>query len=74
VSAPVPTASFLFGTAAGAVARACGSSATGPSGNRPLHRRSPSRLGYLCELAWLAPRMLRAVQYLGYVLVGGTRA
>lgn len=35
--------------------------------------RSMSRLAYLRRLAWLMPRMARAVPYLGYIGVVGTR-
>jgi ubiquinone/menaquinone biosynthesis C-methylase UbiE len=35
--------------------------------------RTISRPAYLRKLAWLMPRMLRAMPYLGYVVVGGTR-
>jgi ubiquinone/menaquinone biosynthesis C-methylase UbiE len=33
-----------------------------------------SRLTYLRKMAWLMPRMIRSMPYLGYVVVGGTRA
>lgn len=33
-----------------------------------------SRRAYLRKLAWLMPRMVRTMPYLGYVVVGGTRA
>ena len=36
--------------------------------------RSVSRPAYIEKMAWLMPRMLRAMPYLGYVVVGGTRA
>jgi len=36
--------------------------------------RALSRPAYLRKLAWLMPRMMRAMPYLGYVVVGGTRA
>jgi ubiquinone/menaquinone biosynthesis C-methylase UbiE len=36
--------------------------------------RSVSRIAYVQKMAWLMPRMLRAMPYLGYVVVGGTRA
>lgn len=35
--------------------------------------RSVSRTSYLRRLAWLMPRMARAVRYLGYIAVVGTR-
>lgn len=33
-----------------------------------------SRPAYVRKMAWLMPRMMRAMLYLGYVVVGGTRA
>ena len=36
--------------------------------------RSVSRPVYIEKMAWLMPRMLRAMPYLGYIVVGGTRA
>jgi ubiquinone/menaquinone biosynthesis C-methylase UbiE len=35
--------------------------------------RAISRPAYLRKLAWLMPRMMRAMPYLGYVVVGGRR-
>ncbi|MGH3441207.1 MAG: hypothetical protein ACRDUY_04015, partial [Nitriliruptorales bacterium] len=35
--------------------------------------RGMSRLAYLRRLSWLMPRMARAVPYLGYIAVVGTR-
>jgi ubiquinone/menaquinone biosynthesis C-methylase UbiE len=35
--------------------------------------RALSRPAYVRKMAWLMPRMLRAMPYLGYVVVGGTR-
>jgi ubiquinone/menaquinone biosynthesis C-methylase UbiE len=35
--------------------------------------RSLSRLAYLKKMAWLMPRMQRAVPYLGYIVVAGTK-
>jgi hypothetical protein len=32
-----------------------------------------SRPAYIRKMAWLMPRMLRALPYLGYVVVGGRR-
>jgi SAM-dependent methyltransferase len=36
--------------------------------------RAFSRPAYMRKMAWLMPRMMRAMPYLGYVVVGGTRA
>jgi SAM-dependent methyltransferase len=36
-------------------------------------RRAMSRLSYARKIAWLMPRMARAVPYLGYILVSGTK-
>jgi SAM-dependent methyltransferase len=35
--------------------------------------RAMSRLGYARKMAWLMPRVARAVPYLGFILVSGTR-
>jgi hypothetical protein len=35
--------------------------------------RAISHPAYLRKLGWLMPRMMRAMPYLGYVVVGGTR-
>ena len=35
--------------------------------------RSMSRLCYLRKMLWLMPRVARAVPYLGYILVSGSR-
>jgi len=35
--------------------------------------RAMSRLSYACKMAWLMPRVARAVPYLGYILVSGTK-
>jgi SAM-dependent methyltransferase len=35
--------------------------------------RAMSRLSYARKIAWLMPRMARAVPYLGYILVSGTK-
>jgi SAM-dependent methyltransferase len=35
--------------------------------------RTLSRLAYLKKMAWLMPRMQRAVPYLGYIVVAGTK-
>jgi hypothetical protein len=32
-----------------------------------------SQPAYIRKLGWLIPRMMRAMPYLGYVVVGGTR-
>ena len=37
-------------------------------------RRAVSRPAYLRKLAWLMPRMIRSMPYLGYVVIGGVRA
>lgn len=36
--------------------------------------RAVSRAAYIRKMVWLAPRMIRAMPYLGYVVVTGTRA
>ena len=46
----------------------------GPLGTARFMAKSLSRLAYIEKMAWLMPRMLRAMPYLGYVVVGGTRA
>ena len=35
--------------------------------------RAMSRLSYARKMAWLMPRVARAVAYLGYILVSGTK-
>jgi len=35
--------------------------------------RAMSRLSYARKMAWLMPRMARAVPYLGYILVSGIK-
>jgi hypothetical protein len=35
--------------------------------------RTLSRLAYMKKMAWLMPRMQRAVPYLGYIVVAGTK-
>jgi hypothetical protein len=35
--------------------------------------RAMSRLSYARKMAWLMPRVGRAVPYLGFILVSGTR-
>jgi hypothetical protein len=35
--------------------------------------RGLSRVAYLRKMAWLMPRIGRAVPYLGYILVGGLK-
>ena len=35
--------------------------------------RAVSRVSYLRKVAWLMPRMARAVPYLGFILVTGTK-
>ena len=35
--------------------------------------RAMSRLSYARKMAWLMPRVARAVPYLGYILVSGTK-
>ena len=37
-------------------------------------RRAMSRLSYARKMAWLMPRVARAVPYLGYILVSRTRS
>jgi ubiquinone/menaquinone biosynthesis C-methylase UbiE len=44
-----------------------------PAGTARFIARSVSRTAYVRKMAWLMPRMLRAMPYLGYVVVGGTR-
>lgn len=45
----------------------------GLAGTARFMARSLSRPAYVQKMAWLMPRMLRAMPYLGYVVVGGTR-
>jgi ubiquinone/menaquinone biosynthesis C-methylase UbiE len=45
----------------------------GPLGAARIFATAFSRLSYLRKMAWLTPRMIRAMPYLGYVVVGGTR-
>ena len=35
--------------------------------------RTLSRLAYIKKMAWLMPRMQRAVPYLGYIVVAGSK-
>jgi cyclopropane fatty-acyl-phospholipid synthase-like methyltransferase len=46
----------------------------GLTGTARFMARSVSRPVYIEKMAWLMPRMLRAMPYLGYIVVGGTRA
>jgi ubiquinone/menaquinone biosynthesis C-methylase UbiE len=46
----------------------------GPLGTARFIGRAASRPAYLRKLGWLMPRMMRAMPYLGYVVVGGTRS
>jgi ubiquinone/menaquinone biosynthesis C-methylase UbiE len=45
----------------------------GLAGTAGFMVRSVSRSAYIEKMAWLMPRMLRAMPYLGYVVVGGHR-
>jgi hypothetical protein len=45
----------------------------GLAGTARFVARSVSRPAYIQKMASLMPRMLRAMPYLGYVVVGGTR-
>jgi cyclopropane fatty-acyl-phospholipid synthase-like methyltransferase len=45
----------------------------GLTGTARFMARSLSRPAYIQKMGWLMPRMLRAMPYLGYVVVGGTR-
>jgi SAM-dependent methyltransferase len=45
----------------------------GALGSARFIGRAVSRPAYLRKLGWLMPRMMRAMPYLGYVVVGGTR-
>jgi ubiquinone/menaquinone biosynthesis C-methylase UbiE len=45
----------------------------GALGTARFMGRAASRPAYVRKMAWLMPRMLRAMPYLGYVVVGGTR-
>jgi SAM-dependent methyltransferase len=45
----------------------------GVGGSARFVGRALSRPAYVRKMAWLMPRMLRAMPYLGYVVVGGTR-
>ena len=45
----------------------------GLGGSLRFTARAMSRAAYVRKMAWLMPRMLRAMPYLGYVVVGGTR-
>ncbi len=45
----------------------------GLAGSARFIGRVLSRPAYVRKMAWLMPRMLRAMPYLGYVVVGGTR-
>jgi ubiquinone/menaquinone biosynthesis C-methylase UbiE len=46
----------------------------GVRGTARFAGRALSRPAYLRKIAWLMPRMMRAMPYLGYVVVGGTRS
>jgi SAM-dependent methyltransferase len=46
----------------------------GVTGTARFVGRALSRPAYLRKMAWLMPRMLRAMPYLGYVVVAGSRA
>jgi SAM-dependent methyltransferase len=46
----------------------------GLAGSARFISRALSRPAYVRKMAWLMPRMLRAMPYLGYVVVAGTRA
>jgi hypothetical protein len=46
----------------------------GLAGTARFMCRAISRPAYIRKMAWLMPRMLRAMPYLGYVVMGGTRA
>ena len=45
----------------------------GALGTARFMGKAISRPAYVRKMAWLMPRMLRAMPYLGYVVVGGTR-
>jgi SAM-dependent methyltransferase len=45
----------------------------GPLGAARFVSRALSRPAYVSKMAWLMPKMLRAMPYLGYVVVGGIR-
>ena len=45
----------------------------GLAGTIRFGARALSRTAYLRKMAWLIPRMIRAMPYLGYVVVSGTR-
>jgi len=45
----------------------------GPLGSARFMGRVVSRPVYVRKMSWLMPRMMRAMPYLGYVVVGGTR-
>jgi SAM-dependent methyltransferase len=45
----------------------------GVRGTARFFAKSISRPAYIEKMAWLMPRMIRAMPYLGYVVVGGTR-
>jgi ubiquinone/menaquinone biosynthesis C-methylase UbiE len=46
----------------------------GAGGSTRFLARTVSRPAYMRKMAWLMPRMLRAMPYLGYVVVGGQRS
>lgn len=46
----------------------------GVKGSLAFMGRAMTRLIYLRRLAWLMPRMARAVPYLGYIIVAGSKA
>jgi SAM-dependent methyltransferase len=45
----------------------------GALGTARFFGKAVSRPAYIRKLGWLMPRMMRAMPYLGYVVVGGTR-
>jgi SAM-dependent methyltransferase len=45
----------------------------GPVNSVAVMARAMSRLSYARKMAWLMPRLARAVPYLGFILVSGTR-
>ena len=46
----------------------------GLAGSFRFIRRAASRRAYARKMAWLMPRMLRAMPYLGYVVLAGTKS
>ena len=45
----------------------------GPTHALGIAIRAMGRPSYLRKMAWLMPRMLRAVPYLGYVVIAATK-